>query len=162
MSIKRFPVEEGSILQFARAVGDPNPIYSDVEHASRSEFGTVIAPPTYVQASAHFDPDWPLRPREGEPWFGSGKTSSGGPAPGAETGGTELHAEQTFHYHRQLKAGDVLTGETRPGKSWEKQGKSGKLVFAELITEFWDQTGELVVTVVGLGVRTERPVGSEG
>jgi hypothetical protein len=58
-----------------------------------------------------------------------------------------------------VKVGDVLTATTKPGKSWEKEGKrSGKLVFSESITEYRDQKGELVVTARGVGVRTERPV----
>jgi hypothetical protein len=53
----------------------------------------------------------------------------------------------------------VLTGATKPGKTWEKEGRrSGKLVFSESVTEYRDQKGELVVTARGVGVRTERPV----
>ncbi|MCH1615427.1 MAG: MaoC family dehydratase N-terminal domain-containing protein, partial [Acidimicrobiales bacterium] len=120
----------------------------------------IIAPPTFPQASAQFDPDYFLRPKIGEDWFGSGKEptsvkreSSGG------GGGGGLHAEQHFEYHRHLKPGDVLTGTNKPGKTWEKEGKrSGKLVFSETVTEYHDQNGELVITATGVGVRTERPV----
>lgn len=64
-------------------------------------------------------------------------------------------------YHRTPKAGDVLTATTKPGKSWEKEGKrGGKLAFSETVTEYRDQNGELVVTATGLGVRTERPATS--
>ena len=53
----------------------------------------------------------------------------------------------------------MLSATTRPGERWEKQGRrAGKLVFAETITEFRDQDGELVVTARGVGVRTERVV----
>ena len=34
-----------------------------------------------------------------------------------------LHAEQHFEYHRHLRPGDVLRAETRPGKTWEKEGR---------------------------------------
>ncbi|MYF30690.1 MAG: MaoC family dehydratase, partial [Gammaproteobacteria bacterium] len=55
--------------------------------------------------------------------------------------------------------GDVLSSSTKPGNTWEKQGRrSGKLVFSESVTEYRDQNGELVVTAIGVGVRTERPV----
>ena len=64
-------------------------------------------------------------------------------------------------YHRTPKAGDVLTSTTKPGKSWEKEGKrGGKLSFSETVTEYRDQNGELVVTATGLGVRTDRPATS--
>jgi acyl dehydratase len=159
VAVDRFPVEEGAILLFARAVGDPNPVYADPAYAAASEVGGIIAPPTFVQSSAQFDPDYPLRPKIGEPWFGSGRTPSGVVRQsGGSPGGTGLHAEQEFTYHRPLRPGDVLRATSRPGDQWDKQGRSGKLVFAESITEYWDQAGELVITARAVVVRTERPV----
>jgi hypothetical protein len=166
MAADRFPVEEGAILLFARAIGDPNPVYADRDYASAAETGGVIAPPTFVQSSAQFDPDYPLRPKLGEPWFGSGRNPTGrtsaGAGSGSSEGGTGLHAEQHFEYHRPLRAGDVLSATVRQGERWEKQGRSGKLVFSEQITEYRDAGGELVVTARSVGVRTERPVAKEG
>ena len=57
-----------------------------------------------------------------------------------------------------MRPGDVLTSTTRRGDSWEKEGRSGKLVFSETITEYRDQHGDLVVTARGVGVMTEKPV----
>jgi acyl dehydratase len=152
----RFPVEAGQIMLFARAVGDPNPVYHDSEAAQRSEAGGIIAPPTFVQSAAQYDPDYPLRPRPGEPWFGSGKRPTGVAAP--PSGGGGLHAEQHFTYHRSLRPGDVLTVSSRPGESWEKTGRrGGRLRFVETITEFRDEKGELVVTARGVGVVPEKP-----
>jgi len=160
MAAKRFPVEAGHIMMFARAIGDPNPVYYDEEAAKQTEAGGVIAPPTFVQASAQFDPDYSLRPKIGQPWFGSGKNPTGAVrSGGGGGGGGGLHAEQHYEYHRPLRAGEVLTATTFPGKTWEKEGRrSGKLVFSESVTEYRDQNGELVVTARGVGVRTERPV----
>lgn len=171
MAVKTFPIEASHILMFARAVNDPNPIYSDPEHARRSEVGGIIPPPTFTQASAQFDPDYFLRPKIGQPWFGSGKEPTGAVrrAPASGAGSSEsrpsgaaaggLHAEQHFEYHRPVRAGDVLTAETKPGKTWEKEGKrGGKLLFSESITEYRNQRGELVVTARGVGVRTERVI----
>src|SRR5579859_547117 len=92
MAVDRFPVEEGSILLFARAIGDPNPIYSDAGYAATTEVGGILAPPTYVQSSAQFDPDYPLRPKPGQLWFGSGRNPTGRPATEGSTGlGGGLH-----------------------------------------------------------------------
>jgi len=163
VSIDRFPIEEGAILVFARAIGDANPIYSDPDYAAGTAMGGIIAPPTFVQASAQFDRDYPLRPKLGERWFGSAKLPTGREPSGAPRAGrgTGLHAEQHFRYHRPLRAGDVLSAVMRPGKRWEKEGRSGRLVFSETITEYRDEAGRLVVTARSVGVLTERPVARE-
>ena len=165
MAVDKFPVEASHVMMFARSIGDPNDIYYDEDYAKSTDQGGVIAPPTFVQASAQFDPDYFLRPKIGQDWFGSAKgptgitkkrESSGG------GGGGGLHAEQHYVYHRQLKVGDVLTAEVKPGKSWEKEGRrGGKLLFSETVTEYRDQNGELVITATGVGVRTEKPATSE-
>jgi hypothetical protein len=167
VTAERFPIEEGHIAAFARSVGDANPAYYGPE---------AIAPPTFVQASAQWDPDYPLRPKIGGQWWGSGREPGGAPSfgggqsmegkseksqSGGGGGGTGLHAEQHYEYARPVRAGDVLTATTKPGKTWEKEGRrAGKLVFSESITEYRDQNGELVVTARGVGVRTEKPVES--
>ena len=154
-----FPVEAGHILMFARSVGDDNEVYSDKTHETNVEAGGIIAPPTFPQATAQFQPGYFLRPVIGEPWFGSGKEPTGVSPESQGGGGTGLHAEQHFEYHRTPKAGDVLTVTSRPGESWEKQGRrGGKLLFSENITEYRDQDGELVVTARSVGVRTEKVV----
>lgn len=166
MAIDKFAVEASHIMMFARSVGDDNPIYSDADYAAGTEVGSIIAPPTFAQASAQFDPDYFLRPKAGKMWFGSGKEATGikkekkeGESSGSAAGG--LHAEQHFEYHRHLTPGDVLTGTTFPGKSWEKESKrAGKLKFSETVTEYRDQNGELVVTARGVGVVTEKVIGS--
>lgn len=184
MAVERFPVEYGHIVMFARAVGDPNPVYHDEEQAAKSEAGGIIAPPTFVAGGAQFDADYGLRPKPGQPWFGSGKEpsgarregggggaagGSGGPAQrsGAAArsaaaprqGGTGLHAEQHYTYHRHLRPGDVLRAVSKPGETWEKEGRrAGKLVFRESITEYYDANDELVITARSVGVRTEKVV----
>jgi acyl dehydratase len=151
-----FPIEASHIMMFARAIGDENPVYHDAETAKDTEVGGIIAPPTFTAAVAQFNPEG-SRPRPGQKWFGSGKGPSGieGKAPSA--GG--LNAEQHFEYFRPVRAGEVLTAETVPGKTWERESKrAGKLMFSDRITEFRDADGELVVTVRSVSVRTERPV----
>lgn len=170
-----FPVEAGHIMMFARSVGDPNPVYYDEEAAKKTEVGGIIAPPTFIQASAQFNPNYFLRPKIGQLWHGSGKgpSGSGAPAPepaeggdeaggrrgggGGGGGGVGLHAEQHFEYHRPIRPGDVLTPTNKEGKSWEREGRSGHLQFSESITEWHDAEGNLVVTARSVGVRTSGP-----
>jgi hypothetical protein len=159
MAVDKFPIEASHVMMFARSIGDANEIYYDADYAKGTEVGAIPAPPTFLQASAQFDPDYFLRPKIGEPWFGSGKEPTGVKRDGSGGGGGGgLHAEQHFEYHRTPVVGDVLTATVLPGKTWEKEGRrGGKLTFTETVTEYRDQNGELVVTARGLGVRTERP-----
>jgi hypothetical protein len=102
----QFPVEAAQIALFVRAAGGADVDVFDPERP---------APPTFVQSSAQFDPEWPFRPRPGRPWLGSGRESTGDPAAGH---GSILHAEQHFEYFRPVRAGMVLTATTEPGETW--------------------------------------------
>lgn len=167
MAEYQFPVDASQIMLFARAVGDKNPIYHDAAYAGTTEPGGVIAPPTFVQAAAQYDANFPLRPRIGEPWFGSGREATGvkaKPKAEGEKGGVGqssrvLHAEQKYQYYKPIRPGDVLTVTTRAGRRWEKEGRrGGSLKFSEAITEFRNQAGELVVTSTMVGVETGQAV----
>jgi hypothetical protein len=150
MAAERFPIEHGHVMMFARAIGDYNPVYFQEEGA--------IAPPTFVIADMHFDPDSGLRPHPDRQWHGSGKEPTSRPAEGGGGGGgMGLHAEETFEIRRPVRVGEVLTKTTRPGESWEREGRrGGKLHFSETLHEYRDASGELVVTARMVGVRTER------
>jgi len=160
MAEERFPVEASHVMMFARSVGDANPIYYDPDYAAGTEVGAIIAPPTFAQASAQFTENYPLRPKIGEPWFGSGREPTGlKPKTGGDDANSDrakgLHAEQHFEYRRPVKVGDVLILKPRPGRTWEKQNRSGHtLTFSEHIVEYFDQSGELVVTAISVGVQT--------
>jgi len=155
------PVERGLVRIFANAIGDPNPVYRSVDAARAAGFSDLLAPPTFVRVSAHFDPDYPLRPKIGEPWLGSGRLPSG-----TKDGKTAkdqeditLHAEQHFEYHRVVCANSVLTVRTRSGRTWSKRShNSGELQFSETITEFLDEAGELAVTAHSVSVVTQKSV----
>jgi N-terminal half of MaoC dehydratase len=139
MVAQRFPIEPGHVQRFLRTLGDP----------AADGDGPLAVPPTFTVANAEFDPDWWLRPRSGQPWFGSGRT------PGEPGTGRGLHAEQHFAYQRAPVVGESLHGTTRAGESWEKQGRHGALRFLEEITEWRDDAGELVVTERRVRVITE-------
>ena len=137
----QFPVETAQIALFVRAAGGADVDVFDPE---------LPAPPTFVQSSVQFDPEWPFRPRPGRPWLGSGREPSGDPAAGD---GSILHAEQHFEYVRPLRAGIVLNATTEPGQAWVKQSRrGGELHFTEERTEYRDEQGRLVVAVRAVSV----------
>ncbi len=165
MSEILFPVEASHVLAFARAIGDPNPVYRDADAARSAGLAGVIAPPTFGIAADHFDPDFERRPRPGVPWFGSGReaVSVHGGSQQASGGGSGFHAEEHFRYHRPLRVGDRLTGRRRPGATWHKRGRrGGELTFIEEVTEYRDEAGAPVLTMRWVSVLTERPVGLDG
>lgn len=163
MADHEFPVDRTAILNFAAALGESNPIYWDEQYAKRTPLGGVVAPPTFAVASALWNPEYGLR--------GLRQIPARPPAPGAEQGRTRegrsgggsarlLHGEQRFDYHRPMRPGMRLTATSRPGRSWEKEGKrGGKLRFSETITELRDERGALVVTATSVGIVTEKAVG---
>lgn len=156
----RFPVEAGAILMFARALGDDNPRWHDADSEEARAHGGVTAPPTFVNAVAHFDPDWPYRPRDDRPWFGSG-LGPGSPSPTTPGGGTSMQAEQHYEYFVPVRPGDVLTVERAPGRAWEKESKrSGTLFFEEEVTRYTNQRGELAVVATRVRVITGRGAGA--
>ena len=153
----KMPVESSHIMMFARSLLDDNPIYSDSDYAAKSEAGSILAPPTFGRSVAQFDPNYHLRLKSNEKWFGPGKNVTGLEGPSPSTGG--LHAEQHYEYHRHLKPGDQLTVTQHQGKTREKQSKrAGLLKFTETVHEFRDQKDELVLTMRSVGVKTEKPV----
>ena len=152
MSDEQFPVESLHVLTFARAIGDNDPIFRDRDAARTAGLDDIAAPLTFVQASAHCDPEYPLRPRPGEPWFGSGREPGTRHPELTRT----LHAEQHFEYHRPLIVGDVLTWQVIPGETWTKRSRSGAVLeFEDFRTEFRDAEGELVITSRSVTARTE-------
>ena len=76
MTVQRFPIEAGQVLVFRRALG-----HEDAERGADTSSDALV-PATFVQASAHFDSDYILRPRPGDAAPDSrGRSASPGLAP---------------------------------------------------------------------------------
>jgi hypothetical protein len=152
MAADRFPIEAGHIQIFSQAIGDANPIYRDIVVAKAAGLANIPAPPTFVQAAVHFDPQYPMRPKPGVPWFGS----AGGTGFDDDRHRTNLlHGEQHFEYFRPVIVGDVLSVRETPGNRWQRVGKrGGQLDFFETTVEYRDDKGDLVVLARIVGVST--------
>ncbi|MEM6110554.1 MaoC family dehydratase N-terminal domain-containing protein [Mycobacterium sp. 050272] len=140
-----FDVEPGHVLAFARAVGDER-LAHDVPAP-----GTP-APLTFPAASVQFDPVHMrgLRP--------SGALDLKPSTPG----GSVLHAEQEFEYFAPVRVGDRLVVAEYEGASWRKQSRrAGALTFHEIIRDYRNAAGELVLRSRMVLVDTEFAV-SEG
>ncbi len=158
-----FPVDRTAILTFAASLGETNRIYWNEAYGRGTPLGDVIAPPTFPAASAHWNPGAGLRGVRRIPAPAPRPERAESRGEGATRGGGSLarllHGEQRFEYHQPLRAGLRLRVTTRPGKSWEKDGKrGGKLRFTETVTEYRDEGGALVVTATSVGIITEKAV----
>jgi len=116
------------VAAFARALGDPNPLYVDPEAARRGSFGALVAPPTYPIAFMT-------------------QAMAGGMDTFLELGlnfMTLVHGEQEFEYTRPIRVGETLTLTGRISDVYEKTGSSGTLDFVVLETEARDADGRPV------------------
>jgi hypothetical protein len=142
-----FPIDATSVMLFARALGDGRAEYTEATNPAG-----LVPPPTFYQASAHYEPDYPLdATRPG--W--QPKTTPRYPGPGKT-----LHGEQRFTYHHPVRSGEELTVTIRTGDQWRKESsRGGALDFVEQITEFRNGRGVLCVTAVNVGVIPENKPG---
>jgi hypothetical protein len=161
----RFPVDLTSIMLFASALAETNRAYYDEDYAKEHGLGGVVMPPTFPIASSHWNPRHGLRGVRQIPAPPSepAREQKSGDSEGGAGGGGDisrlLHGEQRFIYHKPVHPGMQLAVTSKPGKSWEKEGKrGGTMKFNETVTEYRDEAGELVVTAIGVGIITGQVV----
>ncbi|WP_129841026.1 MaoC family dehydratase N-terminal domain-containing protein [Streptomyces sp. RFCAC02] len=138
------PYEVGreKIREFAVAVGDPNPAYTDREAAGALGHPDVIAPPTFVFAIS----------------FAAARTVIQDPALGLDYSRV-VHGDQKFVYSRPVRAGDRLTVTSTIDAISSRAGAD----MVDVRGEIHDADGEHVVTVVTkLVARAVEPAGNEG
>jgi acyl dehydratase len=90
-----YEVSRVKIMEFAEAIGDPNPVYRDLAAARLAGYCDVIAPPTFGVVVAL--PASIAAAREA--FAGTGSPII-------------VHVEQRFDYTRPIQAGDVLHAES--------------------------------------------------
>ena len=125
------------IARFAHATGETNPIHFDKDAAAAAGYDDVVAPTlfTYVvrmHASALVPPD--QLERDGSP------TADVPPLPTRRA----MAGETALVLGERVVAGDVIGVEKRLADMYEKEGRSGPLVFVEMEFTFTNQRGELV------------------
>ena len=125
------PIEKGKIKEFARALGDKNPLYSDEELARSIGFESIPAPLTFTATFLHHVPDENFLLNMMEEMGISVATS--------------VHGESEFEYLAPVCAGDVLTVRIKVKDYYQKEGKrGGKMNFITIESTYTNQEGELV------------------
>jgi acyl dehydratase len=139
------PVERGKVREFARAVGEDNPIFFDQAEARRHGFPDVVAPPTFTVTQL-----WQVEREEREERLGARLDYA-----------RVLHGEQEFVYARLPFAGEVLRGVMRIARDFVKEGRrGGRMRFVTYESRFTDAQGEDVLTAYYTLIETEADPGS--
>jgi acyl dehydratase len=90
-----YEVSRLKIMEYAQAIGDPNPVYRDRDAARQAGYPDVIAPPTFAVVVAL--PASIAAVRDSVPGTGYPVI---------------VQVEQRFEYARPIRAGDVLYAES--------------------------------------------------
>jgi acyl dehydratase len=121
-------LDPDSIREFARGIGETNPLYFDSEAARAAGYDDVVAPPTYpiafmaesMNADLFFELDLNMP--------------------------TLVHGGQEFEYYRPVVGGEELALKGRIADIWEKTGRSGTLDFVVMEATAHDKRGDPVYT----------------
>jgi acyl dehydratase len=115
--------EKGQMKHLARAIGDPNPLWQDMDYARKTRYGTVIGPPLFLidRGLVKF----------------VDRMVDMAPDKANINGGTEIE------YFQPIKAGDTITTVARLADVQEKVGKSGSMIFLHIEVKYTNQRGEL-------------------
>jgi acyl dehydratase len=129
-----FTVERGRLRAFARAIGETDPAYLDVEEAKRAGHPDLPVPPTF---------------------FFSMELEAADPFGYLAELGIDLrrvlHGEQAFTYHQLAYAGDTLVLRSRIADAYSKKG--GALDFLVKTTEITRAGQPVAETTAALVVR---------
>ena len=145
----RFPISEEMCYDLADATEDPNLLYVDPDYAANSRFDGVLCPPLATWKD--------IAPPIG--FFGAGQESHFQvPLPFNSYG---LNGGSDWQFLRPAYAGDWITRQFRIMDIYEKQGRSGALVFVVRREVQTNQKGEVVNTDRHVSIHRALPKGDQ-
>ncbi|MGD1049921.1 MAG: MaoC family dehydratase N-terminal domain-containing protein [Solirubrobacteraceae bacterium] len=132
-----------AIARYAAAIGDPNPLHSDREHARSRGHADLVAPANFVAAVINWSPGAPYE-RLREDGTEADSHLPGVPAKGVRVmGGGE---QMTFH--EPVVAGMVLTRTTVLGEVDQRSSSQGPMLVARYQDTYRDGAGTLLLESV--------------
>ena len=134
-----YQIEEGAILRFAEAIGDTNPIFKDKNEASKTKYGGIVAPPTFLRSIAHVKAPEP-------------KVQVKSPYPANVDGGSE------WEYFEPIKVGDTITATSYLADINERKGgKFGSMLIMVRETKYINQHGTVAALQRTTGISYQPP-----
>lgn len=143
-------VERGALRRFTQAIMDPDPLYWDDDYAAQTRFGGVVAPPFLPLHAFRQEPGSPdpLDAAKNNPDYdgaGMGMAQRLGlpevpiPLKRLLNGGNDLEV------YALAKPGDRIHAVSRYKDIYQKEGRSGTMVFVIIETEYYNQSGQLLL-----------------
>jgi hydroxyacyl-ACP dehydratase HTD2-like protein with hotdog domain len=134
---REFSVTARDIQKYSFAVGESDPVHFDPEAARAAGYRDVVAPPLFpyvIRMQAYgMVPTGDLEP--------DGSTADDVPPVPTRRA---MAGETVIELGVPVVAGDVVTVDKRIADLYEKEGRSGPLVFVEMEFTFRNQNDELV------------------
>jgi len=132
--IRLYDVTKRDIRRFSQAIGETNPIHFDEDYAKSSKYGTIVAPPLFCQMFTFEDVPADQLPDDGSP------IEIDVPLPARRTVG----GASSYEIFQPVKAGDRITVKSSLRDVFAKEGRTGRLYFVVVETEFSNQENEPV------------------
>ncbi|MCS5666603.1 MAG: MaoC family dehydratase N-terminal domain-containing protein [Dehalococcoidia bacterium] len=145
----RFPLSDEMAYDLADATEDPNPLYVDKAAAEASRFKGLLCPPLATWKD--------IAPSIG--YFGAGQESHFDvPLPFNSYG---LNGGSDWQFLRPAYTGDWITRQFKVMDIFEKQGRSGPLVFIVRRESQSNQHGDVISVADRVSIHRSRPTGEE-
>lgn len=128
---KTVEVEKGAIVKFAEAIGDGNPVYNDEAAARDSQYGGLVAPPTFLRSVVVGRPETPFEP----------------PFTRLLDGGSD------WEYFQPVRPGDRITAVARIDDINERTGSIGLMLITTVVITYTNQFGQVVATQTSTSIR---------
>jgi hypothetical protein len=143
------PVERGQIRRHVQAVMDDDPIYVDDDYAASTRFGGVVAPPLFpLHAVTRWTPGQPdpLEPALRDPDFDGAPSNMLRscvlpPIPLKRI----LNGGSDFEIYQLARPGERIGAQSRYVDIFQKEGRSGTMVFWLIETRYTNAAGDLLL-----------------
>ena len=124
-------IERGAIIRFAQAIEDDNPVFNDEEAARKSQYGGLIAPPTFLRS---------IRSSRREVPFDIPFNNA-------------LDVGSDWEYFEPVRPGDLITAVSRITDMQERSGRMGVMIITSTVTTYTNQFEQVVATQTTTGIR---------
>jgi acyl dehydratase len=143
--VRQYDVTKRDIKRFAQAIGEENPVHFDEDYAKSTRYGTIVAPPLFCQIFTFEDVHPNRLPSDGSPI----EIDIPVPAQKVVGGGS------SYEILQRVKAGDKITARSTLKDVYAKEGRSGRLYFVVVDTEFSNQKNEIVARETATYIKRE-------